>query len=179
MTALSALASQSIEFTKINSEKILKLEEDIVYLFGAPEPKRVVPHYMQAIKTLEEISAASDEDALREKVLRFLENAYAEVKKQTSLTFDITKAASFEFALIRAQSRKAAFESIYNIMVDLYTEIFQSDQPGIQKAALLRTFLYIYKIRLLTLDNYISDEDIHLLKSIAKRSEDELNRLVK
>jgi hypothetical protein len=155
------------------------LEEDIVYLFGAPEPKLVAGHYMQAIKSMEEISAAGHENTLRQKMLPFLENAYGEVKRQTNLKFDVAKAASFEFDLIRAQSTKASFEDIYDIMVNLYREMFQSQDSAIQKAALLRTFLYQYKIRLLSLDQHIPDADIHLLKAIAKRSEEELNSLLK
>ena len=79
--------------------------------------------------------------------------------------------------MILAQSKRASFEDIYNIMVALYKEMFQSDANGVQKAALLRTFLYQYKIRLLSFDEHLSDADIQLLIDIAKRSEEELNGL--
>lgn len=105
-----------------------------------------------------------------------LEKAYGEVKKQTSLRFDSKKAALHEFDLILAQSKRASFENIYEFMLDLYREMFQSEGRGVQKAALLRTFLYHYKIRLLSFDDHLSDADIQLLIDIAKRSEEELNR---
>jgi hypothetical protein len=168
---------QTIHFTRPDSEKILKLEEEIVYLYGAPEPQKVASHYMQAIKTLEEISATTSEEQLREKTLPFLVNAYAEVKAQTALQFDVLTAASYEYDMISAQSRKAGFEDICAIHVRLYQEIFQSKDPAIEKAAMLRTFLYQYKIRLLSREDHVSNEDISLMKQLAKRSAELLNGL--
>jgi hypothetical protein len=167
----------SIDFTKLNSEKILKLESEIAYFYGAKERELVAQHYMQAIKTVEKEGISSDEKVLQDKMLPDLEKAYGEVKKQTSLRFDPKKAAVHECDLILAQSKRASFEDIYNSMVDLYQEMFQSDGNGIQKAALLRTFLYQYKIRLLSFDEHLTDADIHLLMEIAKRSEEELDGL--
>ena len=177
MNKTSSLSKQPIDFTKVNSDKILKLESEIAYFYGAEERELVAQHYMQAIKTLEKEGISSDEKALREKMLPDLEKAYGEVKKQTSLRFDPQKAAVHEYDLILAQSKRASFEDIYAFMLDLYREMFQSEGNGIQKAALLRTFLYQYKIRLLSLDDYLSDADIQLLIHIAKRSEEELNGL--
>ncbi|MBP9692542.1 MAG: hypothetical protein KBD90_04335 [Alphaproteobacteria bacterium] len=177
MNKTSSLSEQPIDFTKLNSDKVLKLESEIAYFYGATERELVAQHYMQAIKTLEKEGISSDKKSLRDKMLPDLENAYREVKKQTSLHFAPQKAAVHEFDLILAQSKRASFEDIYNIMVDLYREMFQSESSGIQKAALLRTFLYQYKIRLLSLDEHLSDADIHLLIDIAKRSEEELDGL--
>jgi hypothetical protein len=164
-------------FTQINSDKILKLEEDIAYFYDAKEKELIAQNYIQAIKTLENERKSCDEKALRDKMVPDLEKAYLEVKKQTPLRFDAKKAALYEFDLILAQSKRAAFEEIYEIMVNLYREVFQSETSSIQKAALLRTFLYQYKIRLLSLDKRLSDADIQLLIAIAKRSEEELNVL--
>lgn len=171
------VAEQPVEFTRVQSEEILKLEEEIAYFYGVKEPKLVADYYIKAVKVLEENSAIFDAHILRGKVQPFLEKAYTEVKNQTQLKFDTKKVASYEFDLIQAQSKRAMFENIYDIMVDLYKEVFQSNDHAIQKAALLRTFLYQYKIRLLSFDKFLSEDDISLLKIIAKRSEDELNQL--
>ena len=177
MNKIAAKSEQRIDFTKVNSDKVLKLESDIAYFYGVEERKLVAQHYMQAIKILDTEGASSDKKVLRDKMLPDLEKAYVEVKKQTSLRFDPQKAAAHEFDLVLAQSQRASFEDIYEIMVNLYKEMFQSENSGVQKAALLRTFLYQYKIRLLSLDDHLSDADIQLLMDIAKRSEEELNRL--
>lgn len=53
MNKISSKHERSIDFTKLNSDKILKLESEIAYFYGADERERVAQHYMQAIKTLE------------------------------------------------------------------------------------------------------------------------------
>lgn len=166
---------QSIDFTQLNSDRIFKLESEIAYFYGAKECEVVAQHYMQAIKTLETEGVSVNKETLRDKMLPELEKAYGEVQKQPSLCFDPKKSALYEFELILAQSQRASFEKIYEIMVNLYKEMFQSEGSGVQKAALLRTFLYQYKIRLLSLDDHLSDADVELLIRIAKRSEEELN----
>jgi hypothetical protein len=177
MNKTSPLSEQPLQFTRTNSDRILKLEEQIAYFYGAKKRELVAQYYIKAIKTLEKEGFSSDEKVLRDKMLPDLEKAYLEVKRQTTLRFDAKKAASHEFDLILAQSKGTSFEDIYEIMVDLYREMFQSDENGIKKAALLRTFLYQYKIRLLSLDHHLSDADSQLLIDIAKRSEEELNVL--
>lgn len=168
---------KSIEFTRLDSDKISELEKQIVYLYGVKNPELVVEHYLQAIQILEKEGISAGKSVLGEKMMPFLDGAYLEIKRQTSYQFDIKKAASIEFDLIFAQSIRAPFEEIYNIMVDLYREVFQSTEKGIEKAAMLRTFLYQYKIMLLSLDPELSEEDIGLMIRIAKRSEEELNQL--
>jgi hypothetical protein len=168
---------QSVDFTNLNSEKILKFEKEIAYFYGAKDPELIAQHYMQAIKALETKGAAANIKILREKMLPSLENAYQEVKKQTSLHFDVELAAALEFGLILAQSKRASSKDINGIMLALYKEMFQSDAIGIQKAALLRTFLYQYKIKLLSFDELLSDADIELLRALARRSEEELNSI--
>jgi hypothetical protein len=178
MNKIAAKSEQFIDFTKVNSDKVLKFESNIAYFYGVEDRKLVAQHYIQAIKILETEGATSDKKVLRDKMLPDLEKAYEEVKKQTSLRFDPQKAAAHEFDLILAQSQRALFEDIYEIVVKLYKEMFQSENNGVQKAALLRTFLYQYKISLLSLHDHLSDADIQLLMNIAKRSEEELNRLM-
>jgi hypothetical protein len=64
----------SIDFTKLNSDKILKLESETAYFYGTTERELVAQHYMQAIKTLEKEGISSDEKVLRGKMLPDLEN---------------------------------------------------------------------------------------------------------
>ncbi len=110
-------------------------------------------------------------------MLEPLKEAYKEIQAQTQLRFDIEKEVLYELQLILAQAKQAPFETINQLMVDLYREVFNSDEVGIYKGAMLRTFLYKYKLSLMKNGNAFSDEDMVLLLSIAKASEKELNNL--
>lgn len=108
-------------------------------------------------------------------MIRHLRSAYGEVGKQTVLKFDINQAAHHEFRLIIAQSKEAPFEQIYQIMIDLYSEVFNTKDIAIHKAALLRTFFYKYKTSLLRKNGGLSEDDQTLILSMAKSSEKELS----
>ena len=58
-------------------------------------------------------------------MIKPLKNAYEEIQAQTSLKFDSNKAAQYEFELILAQAKEDTFEAIYQIMNNLYKEVFQ------------------------------------------------------
>lgn len=165
-------SAKNVIFTDLNSQKILKLEEDLAYFYGAKETGLIAKHYIEALKQLE----IGSDDALEAKVLGHLKKAYAEVQNQTDLVFDLDKAAKYEYLLIRAQSKQDSFEVIYGIMVDLYGEVFGLDKnsSSISKAAMMRTFLYKYKTKILKTVGVLTDGDISLMLMLARASEHEL-----
>ncbi len=162
-------------FTDLNSQKILQLEVDLAYFFGAKNPDPIARHYMQAIKQLEYIGLQGGRDKLHTAMVKPLRSAYQEIQNQTKLEFNVNKVCEYEFELILAQSQKAPFEEIYRIMTHLYGEVFNSSRPNISEAALLRTFLYKYKISILNAPGPLSEADIKLMIDIAKLSEKKLN----
>ena len=62
-------------------------------------------------------------------------------------------------------------------MIQLYSTVFQSNSPLIQKAASLRTFLYQYKANLLRIEHRLTDEDQRVMLEIAKTSKELLNSI--
>lgn len=165
--------SNPVTFTS-QSEQILNLEAELAYCYGIANPSLAAEPYMKAIQILEQSKKPLNRTLLQKEMLPLLEQAYTEIRKQRAFSCDVKKAALYEFDLILAQAERASFESICNIMVKLYNEVFQTHSPAIEKAAMLRTFLYKYKIQLLSYSNKLSLSDIELLKTIAKASEKEL-----
>lgn len=161
-----------------NAEKeiadMMKFETEIAYFFGAANPSAVANHYIKAITLM------NNEPDLHQKaaMLYHLTDAYEEVAKQTQLVFNTQKAAEYEYDLILAHAKKKSFEDIFVIMVNLYNTIFGLDNPQIQKAAMLRTFLYQYKTRIISLGAPLSLEDQTLMIAISRASEKELNQLL-
>lgn len=168
-----------LAFTQADSKEMMDFEKDIAYFYGAKDPEKVSSLYIKAIQALEELGLKSKEETLQAAMLGPLNQAYAEVKHQTNLTFNPTKAAVFEFQLILAQAQTKPFEDIYSIMMNLYHEVFSSEDPAIHKAAMLRTFLYKYKISLLKQNNGLSDSDKLIIQAIAEESVNALNSLIK
>lgn len=166
--------SNPVTFTS-QSEQILNLEAELAYCYGIANPSMAAEPYMKAIQRLEQSQKPLNRESLQKEMLPLLEQAYTEIRKQRAFSFDVKKAALYEFDLILAQAERASFESICNIMVDLYGEVFQTRSATIEKAAMLRTFLYQYKIKLLSHNSTLSNADIELLKALGKRSESELN----
>lgn len=157
-------------------EKTIQFEKEIAYFYGAKNPEIIAQYYIQALKGLEKLGIQANETTLKKEMLDPLLKAYEEVKVQTERNFDPKKAAKYEFQLILAQAKGDTFETIYQIMTNLYNEVFGSHPQAIQKAAMLRTFLYIYKISLQK-NNTLSIEDQNLLRAMAKSSEQILNNI--
>ena len=156
---------------------MFQFEKDIAYFYGAKNPEKISEHYIKAIQEFEKLGPGANNDLLKQTMFNRLKEAYAEVRAQTSLQFDTEKAAQYEFKLILAQAKAAPFENIYQIMLDLYHEVFQSDALAIHKGAMLRTFLYKYKIGLLKRSDKLSNDDQIFMRSIARESERELNNV--
>jgi hypothetical protein len=167
---------KEIQFMGASSE-MLQFEKDIAYFYGASDPQRIASHYLEALKQLELLGINTSDEILEKKVLPALIQAYTEVSKQIHLEFDINKVAMLELSLILSQARNESFEKIKKIMQDLYKEIFKSDLFRIQKAAMLRTFLYQYKVSILQNENTLSENDKNLMLLIAKMSEEELQNI--
>lgn len=169
---------EKVIFAQANSEEMIKFEEKIAYFFGAKDTRLIAEHYLNALVKLEKLGIQTEERAIEEAMIRHLRSAYGEVGKQTALKFDINQAAHHEFRLIIAQAKEAPFEEIYQIMIDLYSEVFNTKDIAIHKAALLRTFLYKYKTSLLRKNGGLSEDDQTLILYMAKSSEKELSHLI-
>ncbi len=165
-----------MRFTNVNSDEMIQFEKKIGYFYEAANPELIAQHYIMALQTLEKLGIEATEIELEQHMLPALQKAYSEVLKQTQLQFDISTVAKLEFSLILAQSKKASFETINNIMVELYRHVFDSDDFSIRKAAMLRTFLFQYKVAILQSEKSLSSQDMDLLLSMAKLSEVELRK---
>jgi len=108
-------------------------------------------------------------------MLPHLEAAYREISRQRNLQFDPHEAAMLELQMILGNASGASFETVQEIQTRLYTLVFQSDDPSIKKAALLRTFLYQYKVHVLKREGKIREADRQLLIAMAKASVEYLN----
>jgi hypothetical protein len=159
------------------SKDMLQFEKEIAYFYGASDPNRIADHYLEALKQFEILGITEKEEVLEEKMLPPLVQAYAEIAKQIHLEFDINEAAKLELSLILSQARKEPFEKINIIMQDLYKGIFKSDSFSIYKAAMLRTFLYQYKISVLQKEDHFTENDKNLMLLLAKMSEEELQNI--
>lgn len=152
-----------------------EFETQIAYFFGVADKTPVVSAYVEALKKLEEIGVDAPILLLEKALLPHLETAYREISRQRNLNFDVHQAAKLELKMILGNATGASFETVQEIQTRLYTLVFQSDHPLIKKAALLRTFLYQYKVHVLKTEGKIAPSDQRLLLSIAKTSENYLN----
>lgn len=160
-------------FDKDNLEAF---EAQIAYFFGVPDPQPVKEAYINALKQIEVIGSHST-DMLQKKVSPYLEEAYQSIAKQRNWSFDIHLAAQIELEIILGNINGASFEKISDLMVQLYTLVFQSDCPKILKAAWLRTFLYQYKTEIIEKEGQISQQDYNLMLNMAKTSEEFLSSI--
>ena len=156
--------------------EMLKFEKEIAYFYGAKNSESISKYYLEALQKLEIIGVNASCEEVEKHVLPPLIKAYVEIIKETSLQFDFNKAATLEMRLILSQAKKASFEEINFIMIDLYREVFKTDDFSIHKAAMLRTFLYQYKIRVLQSENNFSDNDKKIMLLLSKASEAELHK---
>ncbi|MBX9923648.1 MAG: hypothetical protein K2Y01_06020 [Rhabdochlamydiaceae bacterium] len=120
-------------------------EAEIAYFFGVGNTISVIESYTNALKTLEELGADSSAELLEREIVPYLEEAYRSIAQQRGWGFDMHLAAQMELQIILGNANGSSFEVVKNLMVQLYALVFESDLPCIQKAAMLRTFLYQYK----------------------------------
>lgn len=161
-------------FTNPNNKETIQFEKDIAYFFEAKHTKEIKAAYIKGI-TQYEHSKRLNVDQIKMLVIPDLIQAYKIIQKETSLKFNPEKAANLEFNLIHAQATHASFEKITSIMTALYEEVFNTQNEHVRNAALLRTFLYQYKIQQLINHQKLDQDDMDLLRMIAKQSERELH----
>lgn len=165
-------------FIKINSNNFIQFEKEIAFFYFAKNTRNIEKHYIQAITKFENAKTQqSNITELQKATIPDLVQAYLEVQSETSLNFDLNKVAKLEFNLIYSQYMQENFEHIKEIMIKLYETIFGINNLYITKAAMLRTFLYQYKTKVASENKGLYENDIILLKSIAKTSEKELANL--
>jgi hypothetical protein len=149
----------------------MSFEKQIAYFFGVSQIEPVAQAYLQALKKLEEVGPNGSKE-----LLPYLEMAYEEIAHQKNLNFNTTKAADLELQIILGNALGSSFETIQDLMIQLYTLVFDSHSPHIKKAAMLRTFLYQYKAEVIK-EGEISPEDKKLMVDMAKASERYLDQV--
>lgn len=177
MTATQQTPFQETTFSKIEDKEMADFERRIAYFFGAQNIQPIADAYIGALQVLEELGPDAAKQVYAEKMLPFLELAYVEISAQTSLEFDVKRAAELELILIIAQSEQQEFEVIVQIMIELYQLIFNSTSFNVCRASMLRTFLYQYKVQTLKSENGLSELDQQVMLTLADASEDLLNEL--
>ncbi|MDP1835741.1 MAG: hypothetical protein Q8K75_07415 [Chlamydiales bacterium] len=151
-------------------------EQELTYFFGVSDEEPVVRSYMAALQQIELIGLDSI-DLLEQKMLPHLEKAYQSVAEQRKWNFDIQVAAKIEFQIIVGNCKGSSFEGVCNLMIQLYNLVFQCNSPLIQKAAMLRTFLYQYKVHLLKDDSEFSQQDQRIMLELTQTSKKFLNSI--
>ncbi len=169
--------TSDIQFSIIEKKTMKEFEKEIAYFFGVSHPEPVIDAYIKALKKLEELGSHASFNLLEEEIVPYLEMAYQEISRQRGWNFNSHQAAKIELQIILGNSHQASFETVQNLMTNLYTLVFQSDSPLIRKAAMLRTFLYQYKVDILKRERDISKEDQALMIGLAKTSESYLNAI--
>lgn len=151
------------KFTDINSQDMQDFEKEIAYFYGAEDITPIAEAYLKALNFLETQESNH--------VLQHLTQAYAEISRQTGRNFDGLKAAEFEYQLIQAQAEQQDFDTIKAIMINLYQAVFNTESIHIHKAAMLRTFLYQYKVDLIKKQAALTPNDKNIMLAIAQESE--------
>lgn len=147
---------RDISFSMVEEKSMEAFEKEIAYFYGVSNPKPAVEAYVEALKKLETIGSNNSIDLLEQEILPYLEDAYNYFAQQRNWNFDIPHAAQIELQIILGNANGSSFETIQDLMTQLYTVVFQSHSPNIRKAAMLRTFLYQYKVAVLKREQRIS-----------------------
>jgi hypothetical protein len=151
-------------------------EKKIAYFYGVDNEEPVIEAYMNALEKLKKGESGSIE-LLEKEMIPHLEKAYQSIKQQRNWNFDPQLAAKIEFQIILGNLKGSSFEVVQDLMIQLYSTVFQSDSPLIQKAARLRTFLYQYKASLLRIEHRLSEGDQRVMFEIAEISKVFLNSI--
>lgn len=152
-------------------------EAEIAYFFGVSDKTPVVQAYISALKKIEELGFDGPLSLLEKEVVPYLEIAYKSIALQRGWDFDAHLAAKMELQIILGNERESPFENVKNLMIDLYSLVFQSDSISLYKAAMLRTFLYQYKANIQKQEMKIPLKDQRIMLEIAKESVDLLNSI--
>lgn len=151
-------------------------EKKIAYFFGVDNEAPIIEAYMNALEKLK-MMGSDPIELLEKEMIPHLEKAYQSIKQQRNWSFDPYLAAKIEFQIILGNFTGSSFEVVQDLMIQLYSTIFQSNSHFIQKAAMLRTFLYQYKASLLKIKPRLIEEDQRVMLEIAKTSKEFLNSI--
>lgn len=169
--------SSDVQFSLVEEPKMEDFEKKLAYYFGVKNPEPIIESYVKALKKLERIGSEASLNVLEEELIPLLEEAYKEIAAQKGLSFDPHEAAKLELQIILGNAQGASFEAVQNHMSQLYAHVFQSTSPNIRKAAMLRTFVYQYKVDVLKRDKGITDAEMNMLISLSETSKELLNSL--
>lgn len=169
--------SRDIQFSLIEENKMEDFEKKIAYYFGTKNPEPIIASYVNALKKLEAIGSRSSLQILEKELIPYLEEAYKEISEQRAWDFDVRQAAKLELQIILGNANGLNFETIQDLMSQLYALVFQSSSPNVRKAAMLRTFLYQYKVDVLKREKNISETEMNLLISLSETSKELLNSI--
>lgn len=176
------LAQISREASLIKNNNLIEknemeiFEKKIAYFFSVDNEAPVIEAYMNALEKLKMIESNPIE-FIEKEMIPHLEKAYQSIKQQRNWNFEPHIAAKIEFQIILGNINGSTFEAVQDLMIQLYSTIFQSDSHFIQKAATLRTFLYQYKASLLKIKPSLTEEDQRVMLEIAKTSKEFLNSI--
>lgn len=159
------------------SSDMLNFEKSIAYFFGVKNTDKVAIHYIHAVKEIEKLGKETNDNILRMHLMPHLRLAYQEIKDQKQLQFNVEKAAELEFELFVGGKRNSSFEDDYQILVRIYETVFQTKSDRILRAAMLRAFLFQYKITIFEATEQLTPSDQDTLLMLAKISEDEMSLL--
>lgn len=171
--------SDDVQFSLVEEPKMEDFEKKLAYYFGAKNPEPIIEAYVKALKKLEEIGSHSPMHILEQELIPPLEEAYKIISEQKGLHFEAHRAAELELKIILGNANGASFETVQNFMSQLYTHVFQSTSRNIRKAAMLRTFLYQYKVDVQKREKTISDAEMKMLISLSETSKEFLNTISK
>lgn len=174
---LEANQKSEIQFSMVEDKSMEEFEKTIAYFFGTSQPEVIKEYYVKALKKLEEIGSDSPISLAEREVTPYLEEAYKEIARQRNWDFNPSQAAVLELKIMLCYVKGENFDTIINLMIELYAHVFQSDSNNIHKAAMIRTFLYQYKVDLLKKEQKISQEEMKMMISLARTSEQLLNAI--
>lgn len=154
------------EFTLLDNPKMASFEKELAYYFDVKDPEPVIANYLFALSILE--SHGIRHPSIKSLMLPFLESAYTSIAQQRNWHFDIQKAAALEYEIIIGN---AEGKDISSKQIELYQTIYETNNFAIEKAVMIRSFIYKYKIKVLQEERTLSQEEIDLLLQLAKLSE--------
>ncbi len=169
--------SHDVQFSLVEEPKMEDFEKKLAYYFDVNDPEPIIEAYVRALKKLERIGSQTSINVLEQELIPSLEEAYIEIAEQKGLRFDPHQAAKLELQIILGNANGASFETVQNNMSQLYAHVFQSTSPNIRKAAMLRTFLYQYKVDVLKREKGITDAEMNMLIALSDTSKELLNSI--
>lgn len=172
-----SIKSSQSNFSMIEQERQEAFETEIAYFFGVADTRPVVQAYIGALRRLETLGHNCSSAVYEQEIIPFLEMAYRSIAEQRNWYFNTHAAAQIELQIILSNLTGTSFDTVKNLMVQLYTLVFQCYCPQIEKAAMLRTFLYQYKTEVLKKERRLSWQDQKLIVEIANLSKNYLNSI--